>query len=74
MKFDAWKDEPYQSLEDAFPDIQAEFEDYYHTEEQMAALFPTFTNVFRRFGNWLKSQDRVEVYVIGECLYWEFKP
>jgi hypothetical protein len=65
MKFDAWKD-------DAFPDIQAEFEAYYHTEEQMAALFPTFTNVFRRFGNWLKSQDRVEVYVIGECLYWEF--
>jgi hypothetical protein len=72
MKFDAWKDEPYQSLEDAFPDIQAEFEDYYYREKQMAALFPTFTNVFRRFGNWLKSQDRVEVYVIGECLYWEF--
>jgi hypothetical protein len=47
MRFDAWKDEPYESLEDAFPDIQADFEDYYYREKQMAALFPTFTNAFR---------------------------
>ena len=71
MKFDAWKDEPYQFLEDAFPDIQAEFEDYYHTEEQMAALFPTFTNALRRLGNWLASQDRVEVYAVNDFLWWE---
>jgi hypothetical protein len=71
MRFDAWKDEPYQSLEDAFPDIQADFEDYYYREKQMAALFPTFTNVFRKLGNWLASQDRVEVYAVNDFLWWE---
>jgi hypothetical protein len=71
MRFDAWKDEPYQSLEDAFPDIQADFEDYYYREKQMAALFPTFTNAFRLLGNWLKSQDRVEVYAVNDFLWWE---
>jgi hypothetical protein len=34
MRFDAWKDEPYESLEDAFPDIQADFEDYYYRENK----------------------------------------
>jgi hypothetical protein len=47
MKFDAWKDEPYQSLEDAVPGIQAHFEDYY-TEKQMSALFPTFLSLGKR--------------------------
>jgi hypothetical protein len=71
MRFDAWKDEPYESLEDAFPDIQADFEDYYYRENQMAALFPTFTNAFRLLGNWLASQDRVEVYAVNDFLWWE---
>ncbi len=71
MKFDAWKDEPYQPLENAFPDIQADFEDYYHREKQMAVLFPTFTNAFRLLGNWLASQDRVEVYAVNGFLWWE---
>ncbi len=71
MRFDAWKDELYQSLEDAFPDIQADFEDYYDREKQMAALFPTFTNALRLLGNWLASQDRVEVYAVNDFLWWE---
>jgi hypothetical protein len=43
MRFDAWKDEPYDSLEDAFPDIQTDEENYYQREKQMSALFPTLT-------------------------------
>jgi hypothetical protein len=71
MRFDVWKDEPYDSLEDAFPDIQTDEENYYQREKQMSALFPTLTNAFRKLGNWLANQERVEVYAINDFLWWE---
>lgn len=71
MRFDAWKDEPYESLEDAFPDIQADFEKYYQREKEMSAIFPTFSAMFRKLGNWLNSQERVEVYAVNDFLWWE---
>ena len=72
MKFDAWKEEPYESLQEAFPDIAADFEHYYHREKAMAALFPTFSAMFRKLGNWLcPDQAPLEAFVVGDFLYWE---
>jgi len=45
--------------------------DQYQQQKAMAALFPTFTAMFRKLGNWLASQDRVEVYAINDFLWWE---
>jgi hypothetical protein len=45
--------------------------DQYQQQKAMAALFPTFTTMFRKLGNWLASQDRVEVYAINDFLWWE---
>ena len=39
----------------------------------MAALFPTFSAMFRKLGNWLCSDEApLEPFVVGDSLYWEF--
>ncbi len=64
MRFDTWKDEPYECLEDAFPDIQADFENYYQSEKQMAALFPTFLSLGKR----IKSLLATDIKSIWQAL------
>jgi hypothetical protein len=55
MGFDAWKDEPHDSLEDAFPDIEIDLENYYQREKEMSALFPTFLSLGQRLKRLLAS-------------------
>jgi hypothetical protein len=82
MGFDAWKDEPYQSLEDAFPDIQADFEKYYQREKEMSTLFPTFLSLGQRLKRLLATdiksiwqsledtQQENDFQVVAPYLYW----
>jgi hypothetical protein len=40
--------------------------------QAMTALFPTFTAMFRKLGNWLcLDQNPLEPYVVGDFLHWE---
>jgi hypothetical protein len=46
--------------------------DQYQQQKAMAALFPTFTAMFRKLGNWLcPDQAPLEAFVVGDFLYWD---
>jgi len=82
MGFDAWKDEPHDSLEDAFPDIEIDLENYYQREKEMSALFPSFLSLGQRLKRLLASdvktiwqvledtQQENDFQVVAPYLYW----
>jgi hypothetical protein len=46
--------------------------DVFQEHQSMTALFPTFSAMFRKLGNWLcPDQTPLEAFVVGDFLYWE---
>jgi hypothetical protein len=46
--------------------------DVLQEHQTMAALFPTFSAMFRKLGTWLCPEETpLEAFVVGDFLYWE---
>ena len=55
MRFDTWIDEPYESLEDAFADIESDFEDYYKRQETTTQEETKMLRALDKFNHFLES-------------------